>query len=187
MAGRGFQLNKDDCALLVIDMQRYFCDEKSDSCVPGIKKVITNIRRLIKCFKERNRPIIFTRHIDSRRKNNLMLKWWRENITEDNPMSVIIDVLDTKAGRIIIKEQYDAFLYTELERILKTAGVGQVVISGVLTNLCCETTARSAFMRGFEVYFCIDATATYTREMHKATLLNLGYGFATLLTTDDIL
>ena len=63
----------------------------------------------------------------------------------------------------------------------------QVVVCGVLTNLCCETTARSAFMRGFEVYFLEDGTATFSEEMHEAALLNLGYGFAILTKIDDVI
>ncbi|PIV27689.1 MAG: isochorismatase, partial [Anaerolineae bacterium CG03_land_8_20_14_0_80_58_20] len=42
----------------------------------------------------------------------------------------------------------------------------------------CETTARSAFVRGFEVFFCADGTATYTKELHRSTLLNLSHGVA---------
>lgn len=105
----------------------------------------------------------------------------------DNPLGEFIDDLDTSKGMVLIKHQYDAFARTRLERFLLQKRVEQVVICGVLTNLCCETTARSAFMRGFEVYFTDDATRTYTRAMHDATLLNLGYGFATIVQTADVL
>ncbi|MCP4152595.1 MAG: isochorismatase family protein, partial [bacterium] len=65
--------------------------------------------------------------------------------------------------------------------------ITRVIITGVMTHLCCETTARSAFVRNFEVYFTIDATATYNREFHKSTLLNLSHGFASPVLTSDIL
>jgi isochorismate hydrolase len=61
------------------------------------------------------------------------------------------------------------------------------IISGVMTHLCCETTARSAFVRGFDVFFLIDGTATYNEDYHLATLLNLGHGFATLVLVNEIL
>ncbi len=56
-----------------------------------------------------------------------------------------------------------------------------------MTHLCCETTARSAFVRGFEVFFTIDGTATYNKEFHFATLHNLAHGFALPILVDEIL
>lgn len=53
--------------------------------------------------------------------------------------------------------------------------------AGPCAQLCCETTARSAFTTNFHVLFLSDGTATDSREMHNASLLNLGYGFATIL------
>ena len=70
---------------------------------------------------------------------------------------------------------------------LQRKKVKQVVITGVLTHLCCETTARSAFMRGFEVFFTIDATATYNKDFHISTLLNLSHGFALPVLTQEVL
>jgi bifunctional isochorismate lyase/aryl carrier protein len=56
-----------------------------------------------------------------------------------------------------------------------------------MTHLCCETTARAAFTRGFQVFFPIDGSATYTREFHLATLRNLGHGFASLVTVQSLM
>lgn len=60
-------------------------------------------------------------------------------------------------------------------------GIKEVIVTGVMTNLCCETTAREAFVRGFRVFFSTDATATSLPELHDATLKNLAYGFAYLV------
>ena len=81
----------------------------------------------------------------------------------------------------------DAFLYTDLEEQLKHHNIKQIVITGVMANLCCESTARSAFMRGFEVFFTIDGTAANNRDFHLASLLNVSYGFATPVLTNEIL
>jgi len=183
--GRPFHINKDVCALFVIDMQKYFCDDDGRAYVPGADTLKTKIKRLIKVFANANQPIIFTRHIDT--PGSLMEKWWRENLKQDDPQSGITKDFDIANGEVFIKDQYDAFLNTDLEAKLKKKGVKQVVICGVLTNLCCESTARSAFMRGFEVYFVTDATATYKKEMYEATLVNLSYGFAILVTSDEII
>ena len=61
------------------------------------------------------------------------------------------------------------------------------MISGLLANLCCETTARSAFVRGFEILFPIDATAAYNREFHFSTFRNLGFGFCPLIRTSELI
>lgn len=70
---------------------------------------------------------------------------------------------------------------TNLEEKLKKMGVEEVIVSGVMTNLCCETTAREAFVRGFRVFFSTDATATTSEDLHQATLKNMAYGFAYLV------
>lgn len=181
-----FRIDRSSVALLVIDMQRYFCDKDSSFFVPMSDILAKQLKRLVDAFRASDRPVIFTRHIDSDDENNLMLRWWSEKISEENPMSKVVDILDAGKGVTVIKSQYDGFLNTDLEKILRSKGVRQVVICGVLTNLCCETTARSAFMRGFEVYFVEDGTATFSKEMHEAALLNLSYGFAIPTKIDDV-
>jgi bifunctional isochorismate lyase/aryl carrier protein len=184
---KDFRIDPSSIALLVIDMQRHFCDRDSSFFVPRSDILAEKLKNLIDSFRACDRPVIFTRHIDSDDEKNLMLRWWSEKIKEDDPMSEVVGVLDATKGTTIIKHQYDGFLNTDLEKILRSKGVRQVVICGVLTNLCCETTARSAFMRGFEVYFVEDGTATFSKEMHEAALLNLSYGFAILTKIDDVM
>ena len=97
----------------------------------------------------------------------------------DDPSISITKELDTSLGQMIIKSQYDAFMGTDLKKELGDRGVETVIITGVMTHLCCETTARSAFMHGYKVLFAADGTATDRLENHRATLLNLSHGFAT--------
>ncbi|HZX09995.1 MAG TPA: isochorismatase family cysteine hydrolase [Acidobacteriota bacterium] len=182
-----FKIQKDKVALLIIDMQRHFCDPDSSFFVPQSNKLAEKLKTLVDSFSQYRRPIIFTRHIDSDKEDNLMLRWWSERIRKEDPMSEVVEILEPSRGTTIIKNQYDGFLHTELEKTLRDKGIRQVVICGVLTNLCCETTARSAFMRGFEVYFVKDGTATFNHAMHEASLLNLSYGFAVLTTIQDVI
>ena len=56
-----------------------------------------------------------------------------------------------------------------------------------MTHLCCESTARAAFMKDFEVYFVVDATATQYEELHLSSLRTLSDGFAVPVTTDHVL
>ena len=64
--------------------------------------------------------------------------------------------------------------------------VEDVVVSGIMTNLCCESTARDAYYRDYRVFFPADGTGSISEEMHVASLLNLAFGFAYVTTADAI-
>ena len=82
------------------------------------------------------------------------------------------------AARITDKTSYNAFLHTSLEDLLRERGVDTVVIAGTITNLCCETTARDAFCRNFEVVVLSDGCSAETARHHETALENLAFGFA---------
>lgn len=85
------------------------------------------------------------------------------------------------------KSRYSAFIGTNLNQILKNMKIDTLVITGIMTHLCCESTARDAFMRDYEVYFVIDATASYNETLHVSSLITLTNGFAIPVITDTIL
>lgn len=87
---------------------------------------------------------------------------------------------------VVEKSTYSAFRKTGLEEKLVEMGVDEVIVTGVMTNLCCETTAREAFIRGFRVFFSTDATATSDIDLHEATLKNMAYGFAYLIDCNSL-
>jgi isochorismate hydrolase len=184
-AGQG--LRKETAALLVLDMQSYFLRSESHAFVPSAPAIVPGIQRLIESFQRAARPIVFTRHLNTSADAGQMDKWWKDIIEPQSPDSGIIEELDSANGIVLHKAQYDAFLGTVLDQTLRSRAVEQVVISGVMTHLCCETTARSAFMRGYEVFFTIDGTATYEAAFHEAALLNLAHGFAVLVLVDEVL
>jgi len=174
-------------ALLVLDMQRYFLEETSHAFIPSAQAIIPNIRALISIYSRYQLPIVFTRHLNTPDDAAMMAYWWRDLIDPNDPMSLIEGSFILSHGSLIEKHQYDAFYRTKLESMLMKMDVTQVVICGVMTHLCCETTARSAFMRGFRVFFTIDGTATYNEEFHTASLLNLSHGFATPVLVKEVL
>lgn len=173
-------------ALLVLDMQAYFLDSSSHAFIPSAMAIIPNIKQLIGAYAQRNFPHYFTRHTNNAENAGMMNSWWRDLINPDSPASEITPELNTSYGAVIQKNQYDAFYNTPLAGMLREKSINQVVICGVMTHLCCETTARSAFMQGLEVFFTIDGTATYNQEHHMATLLNLSHGFATPVLSAEI-
>lgn len=183
---KDFHLEKS--ALLIIDMQHYFLDKESHAYVPSQKIILRNIQQLLVLYRERQFPVIFTYFAVKEREENPIKNWWHESVFEGSPESKIVETLNPKPHeRIIRKNTYSAFYNTTLETFLKHKKIKNIVISGVLTNLCCETTAREAFNKNFNVFFLIDATAAYNEEMHLSSLCALSYGFATPVISDDIL
>ncbi|RKX32569.1 MAG: hypothetical protein DRP46_00890 [Candidatus Zixiibacteriota bacterium] len=172
---------------MVIDMQKYFLDPVSHAYVESGPAITQKIKALQDCCLGRNIPVVQTRHINTKEGAKRMDRWWGDLITADNPLSQISNDLKCDKATIITKEQYDAFLDTGLEQLLKKQGISQLIITGVLTHLCCESTARSAFMRGFEVFFAVDGTASYNEQFHLAALLNLSHGFAVPVLTSEII
>jgi bifunctional isochorismate lyase/aryl carrier protein len=174
-------------ALLIIDMQRYFLCERSHAFLPAAPAIIPNINALIATFKNAARPVYFTRHVNSAQDAGQMAVWWRELLTADHPLGNIETTLHFHNDPIIEKSQYDAFFNTDLGSRLVQSNTKQLVITGVSTHLCCESTARSAFIRGFAVFMTIDGTATLNRELHFSSLNGLALGCAVPVLTGDLI
>ncbi len=184
---RGLVYRAEDSALLVLDMQAYFLDPDSHAFVPSAPAILPGVQALVEAFKAKTLPVLFTRHTNSRQDAGMMSVWWRDLIQDDSPLGQIVPELEVGDSPVITKHQYDAFHETDLDATLRQAGARQVVVTGVMTHLCCETTARSAFTRGFEVFFPVDGTATYNEAYHRASLTNLAHGFATLTQVGDLI
>lgn len=177
----------EDSALFVLDMQAYFLDESSHAFIPSAPAILPGVNALVSAYASRGLPIFLTRHLNTPQNAGMMAAWWRDLLSADHPLSDIDPRLEKKNSITVSKTRYDAFMNSPLEKLLRERDVRQVVICGVLTHLCCETTARSAFMRGYEVFFTIDGTATYNEDFHRASLLNLAHGFASPVLVQDIL
>lgn len=182
-----FTFSPERAALLILDMQKIFLDESSHAFVPSAPAIVPKIKRLAQAFSGSNLPIISTRHINSEDNALMMARWWKDVIMESNPLSEIITELVIPKAEVIKKMQYDSFYKTHLESILRDMGIEKLVVTGVMTHLCCETTVRSAFVRGFVVFIPVDGTATYNEDFHRATYLNLSHGFAVPVHSDEIL
>jgi isochorismate hydrolase len=173
-------------ALLVIDCQNYFVSYPEPHGAP----ILDRINGLLSAFHSSGRPVIFTRHMHKSDLSDtgMLGEWWGENIIEGTSESELHRSLDVKPSDIVIgKNRYNAFYGTDLINILAEKQVRDIVITGVMTNLCCETTARDAFVRDFRVFFPADASGTVSEEMHFASLLNIAYGFGVVLKAKQIL
>lgn len=180
----GFKPEKS--ALLILDMQDYFLDKNSHAYIPSAEAIISNIQNLRNVFLKNNQPVIFTQHINTEENAGCLLLRWKDIIRKENDLSEITPKFDRQGALIIQKTQYDAFHETNLENFLKEKNISQIVITGVMTHLCCETTARSAFVKGFFVFLPIDGTATYNEDFHRSTFINLSHGFTAPILCEEI-
>lgn len=162
-------------AVLAIDLQRYFLSPESRAFLPSAGRFVPRLVKFYSLVRELNVPIIFTRHYHA---GGTMTRWWGGDMPKDDPLNGLLDEFKPFAETVIEKRTYDAFYGTELEGMLGKLGVETVIVTGVMTHLCCETTAREAFVRGFNVVFPVDGTLTQNRLFHEATLRNLSHGFA---------
>ena len=174
-------------ALLVLDMQDFFISPESHAFIPSVPELVPVILELAEEFEMHDLPVIYTRHLNTEEDSRMMGRWWRDTITRENSLSEIHEVFDTSWAGVVEKSQYDAFYKTRLDELLHQLGVSTVVITGVMTNLCCETTARSAFVRGYRVLMPVDGTATMNMELHRATTATLAHGFAEPVSVSSII
>jgi isochorismate hydrolase len=179
---RRARIDPKHSALLVIDLQNYFRQI--------VQPVLGNIQNIIQFCRQKNIPVIFTQHghTDAASDGGVLGEWWGQVILHGTEDWKFIPEMKIEAKDMVLqKKRYSAFFETDLEKFLRSKGIKDLIISGVMTNLCCETTARDAFMRDYRVFFLIDGTATGKDDHHLATLRNLGYGFAYLMTCDELI
>lgn len=175
-------------ALLVIDMQNFFA--------PMTSTALPHILQLSKFFSKNNSPQIFTQHghppsdFDEPITNQLVRKWGYDgSLHTDTPdwelMPSIVSL--AKPHTVIPKNTYDAFLNTGLEARLRDAGVERVVICGVMTDCCCDTTGRSAFNRGFETWLVSDACGSASKAQHERGVKAWAFGYGDVVAAAEVL
>lgn len=163
-------------ALLVIDMQKFF-GSMMDEPLP-------KIQMLNDYFNRSSRPVIFTQHGHTKEelippiKNQLIRKVGPENalMIGSKDWELIPEIWKmAKDSPVVGKNTYDAFMGTDLDNMLTEHGIQRVIICGVMTDVCCDTTARSAFCRGYETWLVSDACGTDTPEQHERALKNVDF------------
>ncbi len=167
-------------ALLVVDMQEYF----RSIAEPIIKNIIS----LTEVCLKKGVNVFYTRHGHRNKNDGSMLsRWWGDLIIYGSDEWKLIDKLNAPPESIIDKNRYNSFKETDLYQRLKSAGVNDIIITGVMTNCCVETTARSAFDQDLRVFIVADACASAVIELHTAALKNLAYGFAYIVDTEEMI
>jgi isochorismate hydrolase len=171
----------DRCVLLVIDMQQYFLSIATP--------ILGNVLSIIEACRSKGIRVIFSRHghRNVSEDGGMLAEWWGDLIEYGSKDWEIIKSLEPPdTDGVIDKNRYSVFHGTGLDESLKSRKIDELIITGVMTNCCCETTARDAFLRDYRVFFVSDATATVNDELHIASLKNLAFGFAHIISSKQL-
>jgi len=186
--------------LIVVDMQNGFISPKGSCAAAGfpVAELAPSIDpcRIAIDFARRARvPIVFTRYTYRAdfRDGGFMLKEKFPMLADAKALvagswdQALIDELGaTDSDFLIDKNRPSAFYGTPLESYLKGLGVEEVVVCGVTTQCCVETTVRDAAQRDFRTFVLSDAVAEWNPEQQAAALATMGMLFAHLVTTHDL-
>jgi ureidoacrylate peracid hydrolase len=171
-------------ALLVVDMQNGFCHPEGSftrigAGLEGADEAVRNAAIAVRQARRTRIPVAFTRHLyrPGRADEGRALKQNSPTLAGVAGLQagtwdadVVAELGCGPADLMVDKVRFDAFQWTSLEPLLRGLGVDELVICGVVTNLCVETTVRSAFMRDFPVTLLADCCAAQTRRLHDLSL-----------------
>lgn len=185
-------------ALMVIDMQNAFCSPQGSlrnpsDAVQRHHASAGNILRALTTARQAEAVVIYTRHVyragypemgkssttfhpEVMRNDGLLRGTWDASI---------IDSLAPQDDEIVIdKCRFDAFLATELDIILRARDVSHLVITGLSTNVCVESTVRSGAELGYDITVLGDATSASTEAAHELALKSMAYRYAEVISTE---
>lgn len=173
-------------ALLVIDVQNDYCHPEGalaggGSDVSAVEKMMPELHRLIAASRAQAVPVIFIQTIHERatdsaawvsRSGGSSMEICRNGSWGAEFYQVAPGPLDI----VVNKHRYSAFINTRLDSVLRSLRIETLIIAGVSTNVCVESTARDGFMLDYGIVLARDACAAYSRAAHEMTLENMrGY------------
>jgi len=187
-------------ALIVVDLQNGFMlEDVAVAYVPGAVEIVPNVNRLAAAVRRTGGKVFWIKNtIDDAN----MESWshWFEAATPETRRKRILNMAPGTRGHelhhglevepedaIVPKYRFSAFIQgaSDLPQQLRALGCDTVLITGTVTNVCCESTARDAMMLDYRVVMLSDANATWTDEEHAATLNSFMLFFGDVMTADD--
>jgi nicotinamidase-related amidase len=161
-------------ALLIIDMQNDFIREGAPLQMPGAPPIIGNVTAVLDIFRRRNLPVIHIVRVHRRDGSDVEI--FRQELftkipfaVEGSPGADIIKELTPLPGEYLVrKTRMSAFLFTDLDLLLRSLGIGEVFIAGIQTPNCIRTTAFDAMAYNYPTYLIEDAVAAQNHETHQA-------------------
>jgi nicotinamidase-related amidase len=191
-------------ALVIVDMQNDFVREGAPMEVPDARVTIPQHQQLIAAFRKAELPIIYTRFLAGPSRT-LLYEWSPQlepptlacqrgylrhfaDVGKTLDCADVIEEIYPQPGDYIIdKYGYGAFHSTNLHDTLRSLGVDSLIMTGTVTQICVEETARGAFHHGYRTTVVSDAVSSYIPDLHAATLKNFAHKFGWVSTTHEVL
>lgn len=189
-------------ALVVVDLQNGFMDDAVGHAVcPMARDIVPNVNRLAAAVRASGGQVFWIKNtVDAATLESWSVmeqmatparraKRWAA-MSEGTKGHELWPLLDVKpADTIVRKYRFSAFLpgASELPDILRARGLDTVLITGTVTNVCCESSARDAMMTNFKTIMVTDANAAQTMEEHRASLLAFYNVFGDVMDTDFLI
>jgi ureidoacrylate peracid hydrolase len=181
-------------AIIVVDVQNDFCHPEGGLARIGadvsmMKEMMPNLHELLHAARKYEVPIIF-------------IQTFHEKVTDSEVWTVIAgedlcrtgswgaefyEVAPQSTEIIVNKHRYSAFINTRLDTVLRTMKIETLVMTGVSTNVCVESTARHGFMLDYNIAFVKDACASTSRTAHDMTLENIDRYFGSVVSVNQLI
>jgi ureidoacrylate peracid hydrolase len=188
-------------ALVVVDMQNYFCAAGFPAEVPLSREIVPNINRLAAAMRAAGGAVVWVQTDAA----EALTRWGNHHKHMLRPEIVarrlagldakaegfaLFDDLELLPGDLRVRKvTYSAFMpgSSDIDAQLKARGIDTVLITGTATNVCCESSARDAMLRDYRVVMLSDGNATWTDEEQAGTLNSFAMFFGDVMTTDEAL
>jgi ureidoacrylate peracid hydrolase len=190
-------------AMIVIDMQKTFCEPGAPAEVPASRGIVQPINRLAAGLRAAGGTVVWCTHANVGVGANSDWRNFFDHFVADELRTRTIESLSPggsgqeiwheldvqDADLKLFKNRYSALVpgSSQLERMLRSLDIDTLLICGTKTNVCCESTARDAMMMDFKVVMVADATAALSDSEHQASLENIIQQFGDVMTADEIL
>jgi len=193
-------------AVLIVDLQNDFCAEGGAMHAEGrdltlVQAMVPRLARFLDAARAARVPCVWIRNVYNSEPNWYLSEVWleqaarrRRGLYVERPVCESGawngDFYGVKPGSdevIVTKHRYGAFEGSDLDLVLRSRGIRSVIMTGVATNVCVETTAREAFLRDYYVVFTSDCTATYSQAEHEATVVNIDQFFGQVVSSNDVI
>lgn len=187
-------------AHLIVDMQNGFMEEGAPVEVPAARGIVEEINRLSRAVRAAGGHNVFLRFTTPGQDGPMAWPVFNRRMGEGfvahraafTPGAHYWDLWPTldvqPADAVVDKHRFSGFTAgtSELDAHLKSRGIDTLIISGTLTNCCCESTARDAMQLNYKVIMACDACAALTDEAHAGTLDSMALIFADLLSVVEL-
>jgi len=162
-----YRIDPDKTAVLIIDMQNDFIKTGAPLEAPEARHCIPKLKNLLNACRLAGIPLVYVKSVfEEDEDRGRIADFWpmirgKRALIAHTEGAEIYDEIKPQEGDIVIeKKRYSAFYGTELDSILRDRSIDTLIIAGIATHGCCETTARDAHCRDYKVIFLSDGTAT---------------------------